>query len=578
MSDSSDARYHALEARLARVEAELAELRAETTAPARLASPPAPPPPPPSPESIVLGTPIGPPAPTSPGPPTGPGLTVESETVLKWVGVVLVVLAVGFAVSTAISRGWIGPELQLAGAVGLSAALIATGFRLRADRLPWAHALCSGGVAALFTTFASDLFVNQTSTDAAFVLVAVTVAAGFVVSRLVPSEWVGVVALTGALVAWFVIGDGDPPFGSTLALVAASSGAGVLLSLDRGWFGLRLLGHATTLVLLLELASDGDTGTRGPAVMVVAAVVFLSLARVPSIGDLDEPWQQAEVQLAMVSAPWALAVLAGVLDLDDDIEVGVVAFVVAAASGALTFAVGGRIRRAHLVSLLIGVSVCVSIGFGAVLGTDAFFVAMAIQGAGLLELDRLMGPSVRLRINAGVLLALAASFAFGDGIEAWQADAGLGVDLAHLAIVVVLGIAVVRIGHEALRRVGAVVVLALLLIWLGSVLVHVSEGQAAVSVSWAVVGTVMLVAGAVRKLPDVGAGGLAVLALTVGKLLVIDMQEVDALWRAGLFLLVGLGLLRLGFLLPRLTGTDVAAADDSPGSARRQTASKRPSP
>lgn len=555
MSDSSDARYHALEARLARVEAELAELRAETPPPGRLASLAAPPPPPPSPESIVLGTPIAPPAPSPPVPSQGRGLAVESETVLKWVGVALVVLAVAFAVSTAISRGWIGPELQLAGAVGLSVALIVTGFRLRVDRMPWAHALCSGGVAALFTTFASDLFVNQTSTDAAFVFVAATAATGFVVSRLVPSEWVGVIALAGALVAWFVIGDGDPPFGSTLAVTAAVSGVAVVLSLDRGWFGLRLLGHVTALALLLGLASDGDTGARGAAILVVAALVFVSLARVPSIGELDDPWQQAEVQLAMLSAPWAVAVLAGVFDLVDDTEVGVVAFIVAAASGALTFAVGGQIRRAHLLSLLVGISVCLSIGLGAVLGTDAFFVAMAVQGAGLLELDRLMGPSIRIRINAGILLVLAASFAFGDGIEAWEVDAAIGVDLAHLAIVVVLGAAVLRIAHEAIRVVGAVVVLSLLLIWLGSVLVHVSEGQAVVSVSWAVVGTALLVAGAVRKMPDIAAAGLAVLALTVGKLLVVDMQEVDALWRAGLFLLVGLGLLRLGFLLPRLTGT-----------------------
>ena len=34
------------------------------------------------------------------------------------------------------------------------------------------------------------------------------------------------------------------------------------------------------------------------------------------------------------------------------------------------------------------------------------------------------------------------------------------------------------------------------------------------------------------------------------------MQEVDTLWRAGLFFLVGLGLMRLGFLLPRLTGAE----------------------
>ena len=49
-----------------------------------------------------------------------------------------------------------------------------------------------------------------------------------------------------------------------------------------------------------------------------------------------------------------------------------------------------------------------------------------------------------------------------------------------------------------------------------------------------------------------------VIGLTVGKLLTVDLREVDALWRAGLFLVVGLGLLRLGFLLPSWTDDDEA--------------------
>ena len=89
-------------------------------------------------------------------------------------------------------------------------------------------------------------------------------------------------------------------------------------------------------------------------------------------------------------------------------------------------------------------------------------------------------------------------------------------------------------------------------------LVHLPQGQAVVSVSWAIVGTAVLVAGAVKKVPGLGAAGLAVLALTVAKLLTVDLREVDTLWRAGLFFMVGFGIMRLGFLLPRLTG----AADD----------------
>lgn len=558
MNDTSGPRLDAIEARVEALEAELAELRRPSSLPAppaRLEAPTTQPPPP-SPGSRFIPAAPGLPAPTESRAP----IAIESETVLKWAGVVLVVLAVGFAVSTAISRGWIGPELQLAGAVALSIALIAAGLRLRPTRMPWAHALCSGGVAALYTTFASNLFVDQTSTDVAFAAVATVAVAGYALARFVPSEWAGVVSLAGGLIGWFVVADGNPPFAATLALAAGLAFVAIALSLDRGWFGLRLLGHATALVLILGLATDADTGPRQAAIAVAAVALFLSLARVPSIGDGSHPWLQVEVQLAMVAAPWMVAVMGGTFEIDDRVEFGLLAFAVAVVTGGAAVVLQPILRRAHLLSLVVGTSVAVTIGLASVLETEAVFVALALQGAGLLALGRHFGNPIRLPINAGILLFIAAMFALVGGIVAWTDDASIGVDLAHLAVIVLVGVAAWQTGHELVRRWGGTVVLGLTLIWLGSVLVHLPEGQAAVSVSWAAVGTGLLVTGAVRKVPEFGAAGLAVLAVTVGKLLLVDMQEVDTLWRAGLFLLVGLGLMRLGFLLPRLTGADDRSA------------------
>jgi uncharacterized membrane protein len=108
---------------------------------------------------------------------------------------------------------------------------------------------------------------------------------------------------------------------------------------------------------------------------------------------------------------------------------------------------------------------------------------------------------------------------------------------------------------DRVQRLTVLSVLVLIMVWLGSVLGHLLEGQAAVSVSWATIGIAALVFGAVRKVPGLGAVGLTVLGITVGKLLTVDLREVDTLWRAGLFFVVGVGILRLGFLLPALTGT-----------------------
>ena len=154
-------------------------------------------------------------------------------------------------------------------------------------------------------------------------------------------------------------------------------------------------------------------------------------------------------------------------------------------------------------------------------------------------------------------------------VDAWDVDAPVLHDVAHLGIVAAAAVATWWPGERTVRRLGAAGVLGLVLLWLGSVLVHLPQGQAVVSVSWAITGIALLVVGATRKLRDVAAAALVVIGLTVGKLLTVDLREVDALWRAGLFLVVGLGLLRLGFLLPALTASD--DDDDSDASPTNHT-------
>jgi hypothetical protein len=336
----------------------------------------------------------------------------------------------------------------------------------------------------------------------------------------------------------------------TVVLVAL----GVALAIEQGWFALRIAAHAAGVLTLLGLAGEArGTGER-TVVLIAAALVACSLFRVPSVGDATSVWQQLEIQLAIAATPWAFGVLdLSVLESRSDTLSGSLAIVVAVV--ALLAALGIRrwIHPAHFVSLLIGASVTLSIGFAILMSAGVAFVALAVQGAGLVVLSRTLGGNVRVLVNAALVTGIATIFVVGRMIDAWADDAATGDDVAHLLIIVAVAVAAWQTMEHVVWQVGALTTLVLTMIWLGSVLVHLPQGQAAVSISWAIVGTGVLVAGAVRKMPEAGATGLAVLGVTVGKLLTVDLQQVDTLWRAGLFFLVGIGLMRLGFMLPRLT-------------------------
>ena len=565
VSETSNPRIDALESRVARLEEMLEESAAavpasslaEPTPPKALSS--SPPPPLPGAQPVALASSI----PREFREPRG--LNLDSEAVLKWGGVSLVVLAVGFAVSTAISEGWIGPELQLAGAVAMSLALIGGGLHLRPTRLPWSRALCSGGIAALLTTGASNLFVDQASIDAAFAAIVVVGLGGFVLARIVPSEWVGIVAVTGGVIGWLVVGQAEPPlpFTATAVGLTVLVAVAIAVALERNWFGLRLLAHVVGLGGLVWLAAVADTGAEQVWTLAVAGAVTMSLLWVPSIGELGSLWQQLEVQLSAAVAPWAVLVVGLTFEMDTDTAIGSTGLVSAAVMAVFAIGLRAAIRSPHFVSLMLGASVSLTVGLAVLLSAEAAFVAVAVQGAGLIMVSKTLGESIRVLINAAVLLAAAAVFVLVDGVNAWTDDTAYGPDIARFSIIVAIGFGLWLTRHRPTQQVGALGLLGLLLIWLGSVLVHLPEGQAVVSVSWATLGTVILIAGAVRKIPEVATVGLAVLALTVTKLLIVDMQEVETLWRAALFLAVGLGLMRLGFLLARLTAVDEGDAYSS---------------
>lgn len=498
--------------------------------------------------------------------PVGSPVSVDSETVLKWAGVGLVVLAIGFAVRTAISRGWIGPELQLAGAVLVAAALIVVGLRLRATRPAWTHALCSGGVLALFVTAASDLFLDELSTGVGFGSTAAVGAGGLVLARAIRSEWVATATLAGGAIGWAVIGRDDPAFVSALVWYVVLVAAVVAVSVEQRWSAAPLAAHVTGMIALLALAGEVDGAGDQLLLGVATALLAASLFSVPSIGDLGSVWQQLDIQLAAAATPWAFGVtFASVLEPERDAVIGGTGLAFAAATAALALTLRSRVRTPHFVSMLIGSSVTTSIALAVLLSTAVTFVALAVQAAGLVLLGRSLGDNLRVLINAGIVGLVAAVYVIGSMIDAWVDDAPIVDDVAHAAIVLALAVGAWRTGVRVIHVAAAVTVLALTLIWTGSVLVHLPQGQAVVSICWAAIGTAVFVAGAVRRHPEMGAIGLAVLGITVGKLLTVDLREVDTLWRAGLFFLVGVGLMRLGFMLPQL-GRD--AAPDDAGATR----------
>ncbi len=540
------------------------------------------PPPPTAADRIVAPSAGVGPAPHSPPPPRpAPRTWPDAEVLLKWAGVALVFLAGVFAVSTGVDRGWIGPELQLAGALTGGIGLIVYGLRLDRVRPPWGHALVHTGLGVLFTTSgAAHGWLELAPLWTAVAGASVVAVVGLVLARHLDREALGFNALAGFLLVPLLLEVWDT---WTATLLAAGLGAVAVavtgLAIERRWVGLRVATAFAVGALFLPLAgwtnSDGTQTDELAVTLVAAGLAALWWAlpiaalwqRVSALGisaglptASREP-EALEARLTLGVPAWAWSVPAIVWFDASERDAGFFAWAVAIGFLGLALIAQPWCRRSHWLGQLVGVSILATIGLAMATSGDVVLAGLTVQALGLLVVARALDDDLLLMVNAGILGLVAAPMTVGLMAEAVANDASFLSDLTYLAAVAALAASVYVLRDLREIRWMAALVLAAMMLWLLATLVHLPQGHVAVSITWAALGIGVLLAGAVLQRTDVGSAGLVVLAVTMAKLFMVDLSEVDTFWRAGLFLVVGAGILRLGYALPALTGSDQDEAD-----------------
>jgi hypothetical protein len=314
--------------------------------------------------------------------------------------------------------------------------------------------------------------------------------------------------------------------------------------------------HLLGAALLATVAIVAWVG--GPLLMVVLA--GQALATLVLAGYYPDSWLKINAYgLAAIAGLLLLVGLAETVDLgrtvtEDNIAHGVV--VAALAAMAWLTARRERAGFSHVVNGIVwtaGLAYSVSV-IAPYVEERGWLVVGVVAGLAGLAAKRL-GPlvfSIGLAAMGATVLGTAFSI-----LDAADNGTDLLGHLANLSVVAALiGVTwiVWAIGEE--RDIARTLFVASwigALAWLASVLLAAPQGQVAVSIVWAIAACSAIVAGVRIDEAVVRAVGLGTLALVLAKLLSVDLAEVDTLWRVGLFMVIGLGLLRLGYVLPSLS-------------------------
>jgi uncharacterized membrane protein len=497
---------------------------------------------------------------------------------LAWAGGFVTLLGIVFFFAMAIHRGWVSPEMRVVLGALASAGLIAVAHVLRGkfQSLPAALAAAGAGIAGLLTAVVASTRMYAFIPDPAGLTLALVIAAGGVaLATRWDAEPVAAFGLAGAAFSAPIITSVFTAAGTWFVLVALVGSAAVAIA--NRWATPLVATTVVALPQLLGVIGDYRFGGGGASLPIaLAATAWLVLSATGALWQLrsESPSALAKLTMPALSAGLGTIVFAflGILDRDvpgvDPQAVGFLALGAIYLGSAV--ALLGRDATSPLLPILGAMGFAMeAVGLGEILGGPGRVLVFAAQAGALTWMARKLGEP-RLRFVALADVAIAAGFALflAPPTHLFTENAAtLSGALATIAVAAGLGYLAWTSGEEdeqtvlaGVTGVGALYALGMSILALvqqgqdGSIdAIHgaFQRGQMAISIILGLIGLAALVIGVQRGRTEVRIAGVAVLAISLAKLFLYDLQTLDALTRALAFFLVGGALLAGGAVLGR---------------------------
>ena len=594
LSVSSRKKISQIEARTARIEATLGarsifpsaatstqEARPEppqaSTPPPEPEAKPEPGPPPPPPET---------PRETQPPPPAAtraPGFSadqIESIIGRRWVGwiaISLILFATAFFMKYAFDNRWIGEVGRVAIGITFGIAFSVAGFRYhkRGWRI-FSQILTAGGIILLYlSTYAAFGYYHLIGQTTAFVFLLILIAETAGLALIYNAPAIAIMALIGGFLTPLLLDSGRDQYRSFFAyLVALDIGA---LALLKHWRGLSSVAYFGTQLLFWIWYNDNYHHQKRTAVLVFQTAVFL-IFLLGHLGRALIRRDQAtnEDVLLLVVNPFVFFFTAySLLNQTHHDWMGAFAIIMALLYASAAKVLLQRLdtsRREVLLFIAIALTF-VTIAIPIQLESNWITIAWAVEGLAILW-AALEIRSVRLRVHAFALFALAFF-----KLLTWDTPYGHRPPFIPIfnkyflssAVVIACFLGAIYLFEKARKRklieseapryaIGLAVAIAFWIVisvetytfFTARALVEREAdardhqlwlGQMALSVVWAIYAAALAAVGFIRRIGPIRWVSLVLFALTVIKAMVIDIAELQQLYRIIVFFVLGVLLL-----------------------------------
>lgn len=514
----------------------------------------------------------------------------SGEWWLGRIGVGLLLLGVAFLYKYSEDQGWISDPMRIGFGLALGIGMLAFGLKIYEDRRPFSQILLGGGAGALYITgYGAYGAYSLVSWGTAFIFMAAVTALAFALSLRQNEAVLSLIATAGGLATPFVLYTEGGSLGGLVAYTCVILAGAAAVYFYKGWASLILTAFFGTWAVFLvggmefRCVSESCSGAQWTlqAGEVFGWLVFwlVPLSRELLRSQAPERWPLPEAGIVVrtlfgnyerslrstvlahflcVATPLvALAWTWGIWGMEPR-SLGLVA-IGGAAAHTLAWAVLRRVedesRLSHtqaLMAVLLGF-----VGFVLVLEGDAFLISLA-GGATVLhfvarKISDVVVSAFGHALFAVVAIWLAGRLALDAMFGAADSTIFLNVraisDLAVILLAVVATFSFSSMGIKISYRASAHLAL---LAWLWREPSQLANGEAYTTISWGIYATAVLFAGLRSGRVWLVRAGVATLLLVAAKLLVVDLSEVEAIWRILLFLGFGGTFLTLSYFLQSL--------------------------
>ncbi len=506
----------------------------------------------------------------------------------KWLlicGLVITVLAVGYFLKYSFDRNWVGPTGRVALAYVAAAALLIAGelFRQRSLALFGLYLIGAGIAVLYFSTYAAFQIYDLIGQTVAFGLMVLVTALAGALSLVYDTKWLAVLGIIGGFLTPVVLSTGVDNQVALMTYMVILSGGILVVGAFKQWSLLTYLGFVFTWMLFAGWYARHYAEPKFWVTTVFLNVFFLIYTLVPFAYYFlrVSPQRIAGFFITVPNAFIALGFSFAMIRAYASLEF---VSVVTVSYAALFFGLATYLRRRHqanvqaFILLLAKGQLFLVVTIPILFSANWITVFWAVQAVALLWAALRLGDQ-RLRGGALVLMSLATlKFLLYDYTVVFELRVvdlyyprGFALDLVERGITSAAVLATLFLGGRMSKAGGlddpdwrrsppamlfgsfAVVLFITLNIEVAA-LFHEFVPQArfaSISVLWTLFSVVLMALGFLRNQAFLRWCSLALFAVTVGKVFLRDMANVNTPYRILSFLVLGLMLVGVSFLYHR---------------------------